>query len=79
MKVIFFAQARAAAGREAQELEVSQPLTQAELWDKLVEEFPALAELRKTSRLARNEVYLQPGEVLFPDDEVVMIPPVSGG
>jgi len=38
----------------------------------LVEMFPGLAVLQKSARIARRETYL-------PDDEIAVIPPVSGG
>ena len=79
MNVLFFAQSREAAGFEQYELKSESPLTQDEMWSRLIQIFPQLAAHRKTARLARNESYLQEGELIQPGDEVAIIPPVSGG
>jgi molybdopterin converting factor subunit 1 len=79
VKVLFFAQSRDAAGCESCDLHLDAPLTQAELWDLLIEAYPALAFQQKTSRLARHESYLPGDELLQPGDEIAIIPPVSGG
>ena len=79
MKVLFFAQSREAAGCDDYFLCVGKPVTEAEFWALLIEAFPGLAAHQKTARLARRETYLQKGESIQPDDEIAIIPPVSGG
>jgi molybdopterin converting factor small subunit len=79
MKVIFFAQSRQAAGCAETELELEGPIDAAELWDRLVKVFSGLAPLRGSARLARGETYLAPDARLQPDDEIAVIPAVSGG
>jgi molybdopterin converting factor small subunit len=79
MKVLFFAQSRLAAGCEESLLPAERPLTTAEFWDRLVAAHPPLAPLRKTARLARHATYLAPDDLLHPEDEVAIIPAVSGG
>ena len=79
MKVLFFAQSRQSAGCDETILKTDAPLTQPEFWAMLVEAFPGLASQQKTARLARRETYLEPGDRLGPDDEIAVIPPVSGG
>jgi molybdopterin converting factor subunit 1 len=79
MRIRFFAQSRDAAGCSEAHLAVDSPLTTEELWDRLEEKFPRLATLRKTSRLARRETFLRPGERLEVQDEIAVIPAVSGG
>ena len=79
MKILFFAQSRAAAGGDHRELKTTEPLTQDELWSSLIAAHPDLASIRKTARLARNETYLREDELLQPGDEIAIIPPVSGG
>jgi molybdopterin converting factor small subunit len=79
MKVIFYAQAREAAGCDDYLLKVDKPVTESEFWAALVDAFPRLAPHQKTTRLARQEAYLQKNEMLHPDDEIAVIPPVSGG
>jgi len=79
MKVLFFAQSRQLAGCDSHLLRVDHSLTAPEFWILLGKVFPSLVSLQKTARLARNETYLQEGERLQPNDEIAIIPPVSGG
>ena len=79
VKIIFFAQSRDAAGCEDAHLEVKEPINAVEFWNRLIEKFANLASLRNASRLARRESYLEPGDLLEPEDEIAIIPPVSGG
>jgi molybdopterin converting factor subunit 1 len=79
MKVIFFAQSREAAGCSDFILKVENPMTEAVFWELLLEALPGLDSYRKASRLARNESYLQKNDLLYPEDEIAVIPPVSGG
>jgi molybdopterin converting factor subunit 1 len=79
MKVIFFAQCREAAGCSDFLLKVEKPVTEADFWTLLLDAFPGLASHRKVARLARNEAYLQKDDWLYPEDEIAVIPPVSGG
>jgi len=79
MTVRFFAQARELGGCDTWEFCPPSPLTPAELWDRLEEEFPAIGRIRDSARFARNFEYAT-GDTLFQDsDEVAVIPPVSGG
>jgi len=79
MKILFFAQSRQAAGCDDCVLKTESVLTQPEFWALLVDAFPGLASQQKTARLARQEAYLQNGDLLRPGDEIAVIPPVSGG
>jgi molybdopterin converting factor small subunit len=79
MKVVFFGPSREAVGRGEWQLEIERAMTIPEFWTRLREAFPALAPLEKTARLARREEYLLPGERIEPQDEIAVIPPVSGG
>jgi len=79
MKVIFFAQSREAAGCDDYFLKTETPLSISNFWVALVKALPGLASHQKTARLARGESYLRNEEFLLPDDEIAVIPPVSGG
>jgi molybdopterin synthase catalytic subunit len=79
MKVLFFAQCRQATGCADYLLKTDGPLSSDKFWVLVVAAFPNLAAQQKTARLARNETYLQEDELLYPDDEIAVIPPVSGG
>jgi len=79
MKVLFFAQARQLTCMDQYLLKSDHSLSQSEFWTQLIEAFPPLAPLQKSARLARNETYLLPSELLNPSDEIAVLPPVSGG
>jgi molybdopterin converting factor small subunit len=79
MDVLFFAQGRQAAGCDRWHLEIDRALSQKEFWTRLVEAFPGVAPLQKSARLARRECYLAEADLLGPDDEIAVLPPVSGG
>jgi molybdopterin converting factor subunit 1 len=79
MRILFFAQVKDATGRPEIEWPDAGPLSTAQLWERLLREFPALARHRGFVRLARNGAYVADGEAFQPGDEVALIPPVSGG
>ena len=79
MRILFFAQAKDAAGAAELEMKIFDGAGVEEIWEKLIAEKPKLAAFRKTTRLARNGEYAD-GQTKFTDaDEVALIPPVSGG
>ncbi len=79
MTVLFFAMARTATGLSQEEFSVTGALSEGELWEKLLARHPALAEIRASTRLARNGVYAEAESLFMDSDEVALIPPVSGG
>jgi molybdopterin converting factor subunit 1 len=79
MRVLFFAQLKDVTGCDAIELAAPSPLDASGLWTELLQRFPALAAHRPHIRLARNWEYAVPGAIFAGDDEVALIPPVSGG
>ncbi|MDE3069066.1 MAG: molybdopterin converting factor subunit 1 [Verrucomicrobiota bacterium] len=78
MRVLFFAQLKDATGCDAIEL-APAPRDGEQLWSTLLKKFPALAAQRATVRLARNWEYAAPEATFREEDEVALIPPVSGG
>jgi molybdopterin converting factor small subunit len=80
LRVLFFSSARQAAGcAEARIACEPQGIGESMLWERLLADFPDLAPLRGSVRLARNFEYLGAGETFRPQDEAALIPPVSGG
>jgi molybdopterin converting factor subunit 1 len=79
MRVLYFAQTRRLTGIASETLPVSAPLSSAALWELLLAQHPALAPLRAVTRLARNGEFASADALFAPDDEVALIPPVSGG
>jgi MoaE-MoaD fusion protein len=80
LRVHFFASARQAAGRSEATVQCEESgISEAVFWERLIADFPTLAALRGSVRLAKNCEYLAAEECFSPQDEVALIPPVSGG
>lgn len=79
MRVLFFAQLKDATKCDSIELALSSPQNREQLWKMLIEKFPALASHQKNVRLARNWEYADSKTIFADEDEIAMIPPVSGG
>jgi molybdopterin converting factor subunit 1 len=79
VKVRLFAALRETVGRPGLELEVAGPATPEGVWSRLVADHPALARHRPSLAAAVNRGYAPFDTALAEGDEVVFIPPVSGG
>ncbi len=78
MKLLFFSHLKSVTGCSETTLPGSN-LSEDELWDKLMEEYPRLAPFRRCVRFACNGEYVGHDARFHADDEVALIPPVSGG
>lgn len=76
--IITFAAARELVGAGSFIAEMPAGATVADLRARILETYPAFAELSDFA-IARNEAYALAEEVLAEGDELVIIPPVSGG
>lgn len=79
MTILFFSTTREIAGCHSLDWSVHSPQTEEALWDWLGGRFPNLLPLKSSTRIARNGEWLKRGQLLMPDDEVAVLPPVSGG
>lgn len=79
MRILFFAGVRDATGRVELEWPDVGAMSVEVLWARLLQEFPSLAPHRPVVRLARNGSFVGDDAVFEGDDEVALIPPVSGG
>ncbi len=79
VRVRLFAFLREAAGRGDAELQLAQGATAEEAWRQLAAQHPALAATRPSLMASVNRRYATFDTVLSDGDEVVFIPPVSGG
>ncbi len=63
------------------ELKLQFPVgaTLVDVCDRLIAEHPNLEQWRKITRFGINLQFVKPGTVLQNEDEIVLIPPVSGG
>jgi len=79
VRIKAFAGARDALGQRELVRDVPAGTTAGELLDQLARERPALQGLRAALRVAVNREYVEGDTRLAEDDEVALIPPVSGG
>jgi molybdopterin converting factor subunit 1 len=79
VKVKFFAMLRERAGTAELLKETEDGTTIAQLWESLQRDFPRLAVPGVRLLYAVNQSYVTPDHVLHESDEVVFVPPVSGG
>ena len=79
VKVKFFAILRERAGAAEITKDLRDNSTVGDLWAILQEDFPKLAVPGLRLLYAVNQEYVKPDQVLKESDEVVFIPPVSGG
>ncbi|NUM80446.1 MoaD/ThiS family protein [bacterium] len=79
IRVRFFAMCRDLVQRDVLEMELPEPATGDDFWNRIVVQFPQLAPYQQLSRLAVNLEYV-PNSIQIEDgDEISIIPPVSGG
>src|SRR5215212_4521506 len=80
VRVRLFAVLRQRAGRDSVDLEVADGATVADALAAL-ERQPGLSEVlgRMPVRMAVNRDYATPDPRLSPEDELALVPPVSGG
>jgi MoaE-MoaD fusion protein len=79
VRVRLFASLREAAGIEIVELDLPDGSTAEQAWRRLAEAYPSLAGRRRSLAVAVNRRYARFEEPLAEGDEVVFMPPVSGG
>jgi molybdopterin converting factor subunit 1 len=79
VRVRLFALAREKAGADCVEIEMPGGGTVGELKGALATRFPAIAAVTRLSMVAVNAQYAGDGLALNADDEIALIPPVSGG
>ena len=79
VEVLLFGAAADRAGTRKVHLDVEESTTLAEVWLLLAERYPGLSSMRDTLAFAINGEYARMDEAVGPDDEVAVLPPVSGG
>jgi len=77
VRVLFFAYLRERCGVREVSVEIQSGAVVADLWDALRARYPALEGQRL--RFAVNQEYVDNGRTLHENDELALIPPVSGG
>jgi molybdopterin converting factor subunit 1 len=79
LKVRLFARAKDLAGADVVTVEVADGATVADLRAALGRRYRQLAGLVERSALAVNAEFANAMHALSPEDEIALLPPVSGG
>lgn len=79
VRLRFFAALREIAGSDELLLEVDPGTSAGGLWDKLTRDYPRMAFYSRSIQVAVNQDFVDRETPLKPNDEVVFLPPVSGG
>ena len=79
VRIRLFASLREAVGRSEVELDLAEGATAEEAWERLAGEHAGLAARRARLTAAVNRSYAPFDTPLRDGDEVVFVPPVSGG
>lgn len=78
IQILSFGIAKDIVGGSSFKHTVAEGTTVEELKASLLEQYPAFQELTAVAIAVNNE-YARDQQVIHPNDEVVIIPPVSGG
>ncbi len=79
VQVLYLGMLREITGRERELVQLDEATSLADLYLELQRRFPKLLDFRGAIALAVNYEYASGAVVLNDDDEVALIPPVSGG
>jgi MoaE-MoaD fusion protein len=79
IRVLLFAGLREAIGAPELSLTLPQDACVDDAWKTLVRDHPALDEVRRSTRAARNGRLVSFEERLLDGDELALLPPVGGG
>ena len=79
VQVLFFGMLKDVVGRANESLELREPATVADVLEHYGRRIPELRKLFAAVALSVNQHYAGPGTKLGPNDEVALLPPVSGG
>ena len=74
-----FASLREVLGAEELAVEVSEGATVQEVLTELVRRYPKLERRLPATAVALNQRLARPSDPVGPEDEIALLPPVSGG
>ena len=77
--VLAFARLRELLGFGERRLELPAGATLDTVWSRMVQDMPAIATLRASTRFARNGAVATGSTPLREGDEIALMPPVGGG
>ena len=79
VQVLFFGMLKDMVGRASESLELPEPAPVADVLEPYSQRIPDLQKFFGSVALSVNQHYAAPATALRPNDEVALLPPVSGG
>lgn len=79
VRVVYFAIYADLLQKRNEQIELFEQISVQQLFERCTSELSEREELLKSTAFAVNEEYVEPSVMLNDGDEVVFIPPVSGG
>jgi molybdopterin synthase catalytic subunit len=79
VRVLYFGQLRELANKREEQVELPEGTTVQQLFDRISDSFPSLRNFDDVIAIGVNQDFARRGQVLKENDEVAMLPPVSGG
>jgi|tagenome__1003787_1003787.scaffolds.fasta_scaffold20990097_8 molybdopterin converting factor subunit 1 len=79
VRVLFFGSLRELAGKASEEIELRDGSALRDVLTHYQTHIPRLKDFLSSLALAVNQQYASPDTMLKPDDEIALLPPVSGG
>jgi molybdopterin converting factor subunit 1 len=79
VKVLYFAQAREAAGASEEEITLPYPAFIDSLFTKILEYHPDIETIREIVSVSVNYKIMNENIALRKGDEIALLPPVTGG
>lgn len=79
VRVLFFGLLKDICGGAGENLDLPAGSTVGALFDRYVQSFPRIASIASSIVIARNREFAKRDDPLSEDDEVALLPPVSGG
>jgi molybdopterin synthase catalytic subunit len=79
VRVLYFGQLRELAKKREEQVEVPEGATVQQLFDRISDSFPPLRNFDDVIAIGVNQSFAAREHVLKDNDEVAMLPPVSGG
>jgi molybdopterin converting factor small subunit len=79
VRLVAFARIRELIGTASLERVILEGTTAGDAFDELAAEFPALAELARSTRFVRDGAFVAPSAELRDGDELGLLPPYGGG
>lgn len=79
VKIVAFAWAKDVVGVDELQLDLPSGATVEDVMSRLSDDYPKLAERSGVLTIAVNQEFVKPGHVVHEEDEIALIPPISGG